>query len=336
MNPKRAKEIVSQFAGKRLLVIGDVMLDRYVFGKVERINPEAPVPILEAQDEQYATGGAGNVAKNAATLGAKAVLVSVVGNDVMAHRLREAIAGEGYAAELVVDDMRPTTEKIRYVVGGQQILRVDYEERQHAAGAVEEGLIEKIKESARECDAIIVSDYAKGVITQAVADVIMTLRQAQGDRPLPVMADMKPSRAAYFKGVTWISPNHKEAHEFLGIEHTKKDDMTDAELAEKLRAAFGATVFLTLGPNGMYVLGEEGGLPAGRLVPQIHTIEVADTSGCGDTAAVAIVLAKLSGATDVEAAELGNAAGAIVASRVGAVGVTPEGLLEMVESGSNE
>lgn len=332
MNPKRAKEIVSQFAGKRLLVIGDVMLDRYVFGKVERINPEAPVPILEAQDEQYATGGAGNVAKNAATLGAKAVLVSVVGKDVMAQRLQEAMKNEGYAAKLVEDETRPTTEKIRYVVGGQQMLRVDYEERQHAAGAVEEGLIEKIKESARECDAIIVSDYAKGVITQAVADVIMTLRQAQGDRPLPVMADMKPSRAAYFKGVTWISPNHKEAHEFLGIEHTKKDDMTDAELAEKLRAAFGATVFLTLGAAGMYVLGKE----SGELVPQVHKIEVADTSGCGDTAAVAIVLAKLSGATDVEAAELGNAAGAIVASRVGAVGVTPEGLLEMVESGSNE
>lgn len=304
------------------------MLDRYVFGKVERINPEAPVPILEAQDEQYATGGAGNVAKNAATLGARANLVSVVGKDAMAQRLREAIQNEGYTAELIEDEMRPTTEKIRYVVGGQQMLRVDYEETQHAAGRVEQELVERVKGAAQECDAIIVSDYAKGAVTQKVAEAILTLRQAQGDRRLPIMADMKPSRAAYFKGVSWISPNHNEAHQFLGIEHTRKHDMTDAELAEKLRAAFKATVFLTLGPNGMYVLGEEGG----RLVPQIHKIEVADTSGCGDTAAVAIVLAKLSGATDVEAAELGNAAGAIVASRVGAVGVKAEELVEMVEN----
>lgn len=302
------------------------MLDRYVFGKVERINPEAPVPILEAQDEQYATGGAGNVAKNAATLGAKATLVSVVGNDVMAQRLREAITGEGYEAELVVDDMRPTTEKIRYVVGGQQMLRVDYEERQHVAGAVEQTLIEKIKEKIQDAKAMLVSDYAKGAVTQAVAEGIMAGAKERG---IPVMADMKPSRAAYFKGVTWISPNHKEAHEFLGIEHTSKGDMADAELAQKLHQAFEATVFLTLSSQGMYVLGKEG---EGELVPQVHKIEVADTSGCGDTAAVAIVLAKLSGATDVEAAQLGNAAGAIVASRVGAVGVNGEELIAMLEN----
>lgn len=298
------------------------MLDRYVFGKVERINPEAPVPILEAQDEKFASGGAGNVAKNAAMLGAKTMLISVVGSDAMAQRLREAISGEGYVAELVEDDTRPTTEKIRYIVGGQQMLRVDYEETQNVAGSTEQAVEEKIEKAIHECDAVIVSDYAKGVVTQKIAETILTLR-------LPIMADMKPSRAVYFKGVTWISPNHSEAHQFLGIEHTRKHDMTDAELAEKLRAAFEATVFLTLGPHGMYVLGEEGG----KLVPQIHKIEVADTSGCGDTAAVAIVLSKLAGATDVEAAELGNAAGAIVASRVGAVGVTPEGLLEMVANG---
>lgn len=303
------------------------MLDRYVFGKVERINPEAPVPILEAQDEQYATGGAGNVAKNATTLGARAMLVSVIGSDASATRLREAIGQEGYEAELVVDAMRPTTEKIRYVVGGQQMLRVDYEERQHAAGGVESELIAKIQQALGSVEAVLVSDYAKGTVTQAVAQAIMA---GARERSIPIMADMKPSRAAYFQGVTWISPNHKEAHEFLGIEHTVKDDMTDAVLAEKLQQAFGATVFLTLSAKGMYVLGKEGP-PA--LVSQVHTVEVADTSGCGDTAAVTIVLAKLAGATDVEAAELGNAAGAIVASRVGAVGVTPDELLEMIGGG---
>lgn len=299
------------------------MLDRYVYGKVERLNPEAPVPILHAQKEEDATGGAGNTAKNAATLGANATLVSVVGGDRAAERVAEAAKKENYTAVFVSDTSRPSTEKIRYVVNNQQMLRVDYEETRNISSNTEKQVIEKLEKLVSEVDAIIVSDYAKGVVTEAVAKAVMRLVK---EKELLIMADVKPSRASWFSDVTWLSPNRKEAFEFLGVDQFDNGGLTDEDLAKKLREKFGATVFLTLSARGMYVLGES----EAEHVPQEHEIELADTSGAGDTAAATIVLAKLSGATDVEAAQLGNAAGAIVCSKVGAVAVTQEELLNMV------
>lgn len=319
MNPKRAKELLDQFSGKRVLVVGDAVLDRYVFGKVERLNPEAPVPILHAKEEKRATGGAGNTAKNAAALGAKTTLVSVVGQDEAGETIADLAAKEGYTPNLVVDPKRPTTEKIRYTVRSQQILRVDYEEAQDISGGVEKNVSEQVRSVGAETDAIIVSDYAKGVVTEAAAKAVM-------DAGTMTMADVKPSRIHYFSGASLISPNRKEAHEYLGLNPHDHNGAAWDVLAGKLRDTFGATVFLTLSEEGIYVLGKDGG----AHVPQEHEIEVADTSGAGDTAAVVITLAKLSGASDVEAAELANAAGAVVVQKVGAVAVTPEEILDMV------
>lgn len=326
MNQKRAKEIIDQFVGKKILVVGDVMLDRYVFGNVERLNPEAPVPVLHAKEEKYATGGAGNVAKNVAMLGGNATLISIVGQDETAKKLEATAKKEEYIAEFVLDLQRPTTEKIRYIVRSQQMLRVDYEEAKNMTGSTKQAVREKIEELAKDVDAIIVSDYAKGVITADVAKTIMgTLRQAQGNQRPLIMADVKPSRANWFVGATWLSPNRKEAYEFLGLDQFDNAGMSDADLARKLKTKFGSTIFLTLSAGGIYVTGD-----GEAHVPQEHTVEVADTSGAGDTAAVTIVLAKLAGATDKEAAELANAAGAVVVSKVGAVGVTREELLNMI------
>lgn len=294
------------------------MLDRYVFGKVERLNPEAPVPILHAQEERYATGGAGNTAKNVAALGGKAVLVGVVGKDDIAQKLEKAAREEGYAARLVKDSDRPTTEKIRYLVHSQQMLRVDYEKVKDVADDTQQAIREKIEESAQEADAIIVSDYAKGVITQETAQTILKTGR-------PIMADIKPSRVNWFSGVAWLSPNRKEAHEFLGLDQFDNGGISDAELARKLKEKFGSTIFLTLSASGIYVMGDKE-----AHVPQDHTVEVADTSGAGDTVAVVLVLAKLAGATDGEAAQLANAAGAVVVSKIGAVGVSQEELLNMI------
>lgn len=318
MNRKRAKEIIDQFADKKILVVGDVMLDRYVFGKVERLNPEAPVPILHVQEEKYATGGAGNTAKNVAALGGKAALVGVVGKDDIAQRLEKAAREEGYEARLVKDRTRPTTEKIRYLVHSQQMLRVDYEKIKDVVDSTQQAVREKIEESAQEADAIIVSDYAKGVITQEIARAILKTGR-------PIMADVKPSRAGWFSGVAWLSPNRKEAHEFLGLDQFDNGGISDAELARKLKEKFDSKIFLTLSASGIYVMGDKE-----AHVPQDHTVEVADTSGAGDTVAVVLVLAKLAGATDVEAAQLANAAGAVVVSKVGAVGVNQEELLNMI------
>lgn len=322
LNQKRAKEIIDQFAGKKILVVGDVMLDRYVFGNVERLNPEAPVPILHAKREKIATGGAGNTAKNAAALGASAVLVGVVGDDPVSKKVAKAAEKEGYKTEFVHDASRPTIEKIRYLVRSQQMLRVDHEEAKDVTGSVQQAVREAVEENAKGIDAIIVSDYAKGCVTEAIAKAIMNVVKKHY---IPLMADVKPSRASFFEGATWLSPNRKEAHEFLGLDQFDNGGVSDVELARKLKAKFGSTVFLTLSAGGMYVVGAEE-----AHIPQEHEVEVADTSGAGDTAQVAIVLAKLAGASDGEAAELGNAAGAVVVGKVGAVGVSQAELLNMI------
>jgi len=322
LSTARAIELVGRFPGKKLLIVGDVMLDRYVFGRVERLNPEAPVPVLHAKGQHRATGGAGNTAKNAAGLGASATLIGIVGADAAAAELEVASREEGTVPVLICDPNRPTIEKKRYIVGSQQMLRVDYEETHDIDGTVEDQVVTAIREEASKADAIIVSDYAKGMLTRKVADAVIV---ASATHEIPVMADVKPSHIDLFKGVTYISPNRKEAHEYLGLNQHLQNGCSKEDLAARLHEAFQANVFLTLSEDGIFVFTRH---TPGVHVPQIHRVEIADTSGCGDTAAVAILLGKLAGATDVEAAQIGNAAGAVIAGKIGAVALTQEELVE--------
>jgi len=324
---QRAKEITSQFAGKKLLVVGDVFLDRYVFGVVERLNPEAPVPILHAKREENATGGAGNTAKNAAMLGASVVCVGVVGADDVGNALKATAQKEGYDPEFIVDSRMPTIVKRRYIVGSQQLLRVDHEEVLEVSFAVEQQIIDAIIKNSDAIDGIVVSDYAKGAVTQKIAETILRIMR---EKNIPVMVDVKPSRVTYFTGATYMSPNKKEAHEYLGINMHDNGGKNAHELAEMVSESFDTSVFLTLSSEGMYVK-EKGSDGAYVSTSYISHNEVVDTSGCGDTAALTILLTKLCGATNIEAAELGNAAGATVAKKTGAVGITQEELLHTIE-----
>ena len=323
LNSRRAIEIIGQFRSKNILVIGDVMIDRYVIGKVERINPEAPVPVLHAKSEHRATGGAGNTAKNSAALGASTKLIGVTGSDSASLELEETAIAEGYQPILVKDPGRSTIEKKRYMVGGQQMLRVDYEEIHCISSDIERQVINAIRDESKLVDAIIVSDYAKGLLTPTVAAEILA---AAKSADIPIMADVKPTHIEQFKGVSYISPNRKEAHEYLGLNQHLNGGLDKEELASKLRSNFETNVFLTLSEDGIFVHTAE---TDGIHVPQVHPVEVADTSGCGDTAAVAIVLAKLSGATDAEVAHIGNGAGAVIASKIGAVALSQEELLQV-------
>lgn len=322
----RAQEIAQGFSGKRILVAGDVFLDRYIYGKVERLNPEAPVPILHAQREEDATGGAGNTAKNAATLGAETICIGICGRDSAADAVIAAAKTEGYNLTLIRNSRAPTIIKKRYVVGVQQLLRVDYETILEPESGVEDELISAIAAHTGTVDAIIVSDYAKGAITERVAQALMG---AMKEHNIPMMVDAKPSRASYFTGATYMSPNKKEAHEYLGLNIHDNGGKKAHELAAMVSASFDTTVFLTLSAEGMYVQERDG---KGEYVSTnyVHEDEVVDTSGCGDTAAVAILLSLLSGATLSEAAEMGNAAGACLARKAGAVGVSPEELLHTI------
>ena len=323
----RAEEITNAFSGKKILVVGDVFLDRYVYGIVERLNPEAPVPILHAKKEDNATGGAGNSAKNAAMLGAEVTCIGVVGNDEAAGILDSAASNEGYTSIFLRDAKGATIVKKRYIVGSQQLLRVDHEIIGSMQEDVEHKVIQEIESQATSADAIIVSDYAKGTISESVAHALMGVMKQRG---IPMMVDAKPSRVGYFTGATYMSPNRKEAHEYLGINPYENGGKKAHELATMVASSFETTAFLTLGSEGMYVQGMQG---EGYYVPTvyIHSDEVVDTSGCGDTAAVTILLSMLAGATLSEAAEMGNAAGATVARKTGAVGITKEELLHTIE-----
>jgi len=193
----RLKDAIHSFADRRVLVIGDVMLDRYISGRVDRINPEAPVPILLAQSEYAATGGAGNTAKNAAALGANTTLIGVSGAGLVADDLRMAAEREGYRAVLIKDPSRRTIEKRRYVIRNQQMLRVDTEETGAISEEVERALIEAIERESAQVEAILVSDYAKGAITEGVAAAVM---RAQNELGLMVMADIKAPSIHLYRG----------------------------------------------------------------------------------------------------------------------------------------
>ncbi len=325
MNDKKAKEILDHFKNRRVLVIGDIVLDHYVYGKVERLNPEAPVPILAAQEEKEATGGAGNTAKNLAMLGATTVLIGATGSDIWADRLQQLASEEGYQAICIRDLSRPTIRKIRHIVGSQQLLRVDYEKTDNISSAVEDELIAALEDEAEKgIDAILVSDYAKGTVTRNVAAAIMKVRQKN---KVLVGADIKPSRASFFKGVDFISPNRKEAHEILGFNQHESGGKQPEELAAGLRDKLDCDVYLTLSAGGIYVLAKDG---TKVHVAQAHKVEVFDPSGAGDTSAAVLLLARLVGATHQEAAELANAGGAFVVGKIGSVGLTTADIQGMI------
>lgn len=327
MLAKRANEIIGKFADQRVLVVGDIVLDHYIRGAVERLNPEAPVPILQAKSEMLMTGGAGNTAKNAASLGAQVTLLGVAGEDPNADLLVEQADSEGYRALLVRDGTRPTIRKVRFLVRNQQMLRVDYELSHNISADVEDAILSLLEKHIPEATAVIVSDYAKGTITARVAEALVRIAKQHN---VPVAADVKPSRAAYFVGTELISPNLKEGHEYLGLNYFEQGGQSPASIAKQLQKKMGANVYLTLGAEGMYVCAADG---TDCHVPQAHVAEVFDVSGAGDTAVVALVLARLAGANHTEAADIGNAAGAVVVGKIGSVGLSPEELFDMLKNG---
>jgi rfaE bifunctional protein kinase chain/domain len=322
----RAKEIINKFDQHKVLVIGDIVLDHYVHGVVERINPEAPVPILKVTEEREETGGAGNTAKNVAALGAETVLVSVVGEDKTADVIKETARKEGYEAVLIRDPSRPSIRKTRHLVGNQHMLRVDLEDTEDISRQIEDKVVAEIKNIiAQGVDAIIVSDYAKGLVTQRVAEIVL---DEAGQRDILVGADVKPSRAGYFTGATFVSPNIKEAHEYLGLNRYERQ-VAPNELAKMVYMKMCSDVYLTLGKDGIFVYC---GGECGSHIAQKNVIEVADESGAGDTSVAVLLLSILSGAGELEAAELANAGGAVVVSKVGSVGISPWEIEDMLRT----
>jgi D-beta-D-heptose 7-phosphate kinase/D-beta-D-heptose 1-phosphate adenosyltransferase len=325
--PKRVKQFLDSLTKARVLVVGDVMLDQFIYGRVSRISPEAPVPVVEFQKETFMPGGAANVARNITALGGKASIFGAVGRDSAAHHLEALLDGDGVTRSGLVEmASRMTTRKERIIASQQQIARIDRESRGELDEAQTKKLLEAILKALPKADAVIVGDYGKGVVTQGLLD---TLKEACRHRGIWLSLDPKPVHQLDLTGLSLITPNRKEAFELAGLPDNSRaaDPLKDTNLmaaAEKLLHTIQPAILLiTLGELGM-LLCRRGEKPF--HIPTVAQ-EVFDVSGAGDTVIASFTLAIAAGASPVEAALLSNHAAGIVVGKVGTATVTPDEVL---------
>jgi D-beta-D-heptose 7-phosphate kinase/D-beta-D-heptose 1-phosphate adenosyltransferase len=318
-SPARAHEVVGRLAGCRLLVVGDVMLDRFVIGDATRISPEAPVPVVVFDREEIRLGGAANAAHNARALGASVALVGVVGDDPDALRLATELEARRLSpAALVTVSGRRTTAKVRVVTTRhQQVARIDYETDRDLDRASEDRLMDVIDDHVAAAEVVLVSDYQKGAITRRV---VAHLVARAHDRGLPLLVDPKVPHLEYYRGATLVTPNLAEAELAAGQRVRTAADAREAAHAIQRRAGVEG-VLITLGERGLWLSygGVEGALAATAR-------EVADVTGAGDTAIATFAVALAAGASPAEAAHLANQAAGIVVGRFGAATVTADEL----------
>jgi rfaE bifunctional protein kinase chain/domain len=318
-----AADRVSRFAGQPVMVVGDVMLDRFIVGHVTRVSPEAPVPIVRFQSEYARLGGAANVANNITTLGGRATLVGVVGGDDAGGRLGALLQAAGVQADgLVQEPGRPTTEKVRVVTErNQQVARIDYERDVDLRLATEQAIVERITSLGGGMRALLVSDYLKGAVTRAVVEALVGLKAAGA----PLIVDPKIPHLGYYTGATIITPNHHEAETATHMRIRNDDEAGLAAREFRSRAGCDA-VLVTRGEHGMW-------LSAGPMELSVPATarEVSDVTGAGDTVVATLALALAAGATLAQAAVLANHAAGIVVGKFGPATVTPSELIESFE-----
>jgi D-glycero-beta-D-manno-heptose-7-phosphate kinase len=321
--PDRAGTLVERFPRAAVLVVGDLMLDRFLVGRVDRISPEAPVPVVLFDREESRVGGAANVAHNVRALGGTVHLVGLVGWDAPADTLRAALAAQGISPDgLLTDPDRHTTVKMRVVTTrNQQVARVDYESDGEAHGSVEADLIQCATAAGATVQAIVVSDYLKGAVTPLLMTRLASLARERG---VPLLVDPKIPHLPYYAGATFITPNHHEAEIATHLRIRDEADAQAAARAFRDRACAGG-VLITRGEHGMWLLDDsfEGPLPATAR-------EVADVTGAGDTVIATLGLALAAGATSAEAARLANYAAGVVVGKFGPATVGADALLQAV------
>jgi len=316
---ERIEQILDAVRGVRVLVVGDVMLDRYITGSVDRISPEAPVPVVRVEAESSALGGAANVAANVAALGASCRVVGCAGKDTAGEILREELEALGVGTDgLVVTDERPTTVKTRILARRQQVVRFDHEVEADATAGLAEALASTVASLGRESDVLILEDYNKGVLVPAVISEALEIARRIG---APTVVDPKRRNFFEYSGATVFKPNSKELADALG-EFIHPDD---ADWMEATRRRMGCdNLLLTLGERGMAL--QTSGVEFVR-VPTVARA-VYDVSGAGDTVTAMMAVAMAAGATPGEAAVLANHAAAIEVGKAGVATVSPDELLD--------
>jgi D-beta-D-heptose 7-phosphate kinase/D-beta-D-heptose 1-phosphate adenosyltransferase len=311
---EKMKEIVKNFKNKKVLVLGDIMLDKYIWGNVARISPEAPVPVVEVHKDTSCLGGAGNVASSLKSLGAIPLLVGVVGNDPESEWIKKNVPN---SRGIFVDKSRPTTVKTRIIAHHQQVVRVDLEKKGPISSSIEEKIFKFIQKE--EYDGILISDYNKGTLTKSLLKKSLSFAKKNN---IPVFVDPKFENFFLFSPVTLVTPNHHEAARIVQREcltHTQVEK-AGKKILSRIQAPY---LIIKRGEQGMSVFEQ------GKKVLHIPTVakEVYDITGAGDTVIATAALGLLSGGTIEEAAVLANAAAGIVVGKIGTATVTTKELL---------
>jgi len=320
---KKLNALKNNFKGKRIAVIGDLMLDCYYWGGIGRISPEAPVPVLEVDNEFYRFGGAMNVAYNILTLGGIPIPIGVIGKDNEGKIFKKLLSEKNISSKgIVVDSKRPTTSKTRVIADKQHVVRIDKEKRDRISSQTEKKILELLKKTIKNLDAVILEDYNKGVLTESLIKQVIELAHKA---KIVVTVDPKFDNFFTYQNVTVFKPNRKETEDAFGTRIRSDEDVSKAgqKLLERLNCKYA---LLTLGENGIALF--EKGKPE-RRVPTIAR-KVSDVSGAGDTVISTLTMALTAGADIFDAAYLANYAGGLVCEEVGIVPIELNDLFNAV------
>jgi D-glycero-beta-D-manno-heptose-7-phosphate kinase len=320
----RVTEILHALRERNVVVLGDVMLDEFVWGDVTRISPEAPVPVVDVRRESIHLGGAANVLANLIALGARGSVIGVVGNDDAGRRLRNGLSELGADANdnLIVDEMRPSTIKTRIIAHSQLVVRADRESRTPVNSQIEKQIVGRLKGALREAHAFVVSDYDKGVVTPRILSEILPFAYER----VPVLIDPKLRNFNFYRPSTLVTPNHHEALRMSDSEDHSDDGSHHA--ASVIRQKLGCdAVLVTRGDRGMMLLEGDGD----PVYVKTAAREVYDVTGAGDTVIAALAVALAAGTSMLEAATLANHAAGIVVGKVGTATATADELLATFE-----
>jgi rfaE bifunctional protein kinase chain/domain len=321
LTKQRAGELIQAMTGRKIVVLGDVMLDEFVWGDVTRISPEAPVPVVDIRRESVHLGGAANVLANVVALGANACVVGVVGNDSAGERLRASLKEASPLQTddyLILDENRPSTTKTRIIAHNQLVVRADREHRGAVNGPVEARIIETVKQAIKDAHALVVSDYDKGVVTPRILGEILPLAHAR----IPVLIDPKMRNFLHYRPASLITPNHHEALRMSELEADSDDGLHRAARVIREKVNCDA-VLITRGDRGIMLLeGDNDPVFVGTAAREVY-----DVTGAGDTVIATLAAALSAGATMLEAANLANHAAGVVVGKVGTATVGANELL---------
>jgi len=316
---QRLLKIIGNFKKAKILVVGDIILDEFVWGKVSRISPEAPVPIVEVTKESIMFGGAANVLQNIRALGGEALLLGVIGDDYNGEKLVEMLKTDGYNTDgIIIDHLRPTSIKTRVIAQHQQIVRFDRETNEELSGKTYRAVIDFLKSKIAGFDAVIISDYGKGLITKGIISHLLEFKKNSG---IIILVDPKIRNFRFYKGVTVITPNQKEAEEASGfkINSAKTLARVGAYLLKRYQTN---AILITRGEHGMSLFQKDSGI---RHIPTIAK-EVYDVTGAGDTVISTLSLSLAVNASWMDACTISNHAAGIVVGKLGTVIVSTKEL----------